>query len=227
MAQRLTETEREARNLERRVRDAKERGQQQQQEAETLTCAQEEKDPVGTRGGCGADRDCLPFVGEEPNMAAAWCNGLAWLAKHPTRTYEITKYGTGRRWRLTNRVVTRERQERCGHVVAGQVTVPPGSNSEPEQFDIQVPGLTDILRLPGLETKDVRRERARRARAHRSALPEGARWITGLLNKLDNAQDLIYTAAALSIPIARWLGVRMIPGLGAILTANDLLNAFT
>lgn len=102
-----------------------------------------------------------------------------------------------------------------------------GSESGPDPFTITIPGLSDFLRAPFINTPEIRRERAQRARSSNSPLPQGLQWIPKLLNKLDDAQDLLFTVAALAIPIARWFGVRSIPGLGIALTVNDLLNGFT
>lgn len=100
----------------------------------------------------------------------------------------------------------------------------------PEQnYVINIPGATDIIRIPALEDKSLKQARYLRMiqAAETSTIPEPLRWIPTAINYLDDAQDLLFTALVLSKPLLRRLPARLIPGLGWILTANDLLNAMT
>jgi len=92
---------------------------------------------------------------------------------------------------------------------------------------IQLPGATDIIRFPGLNNTQLRRERAQRMREENSPMPDYLNWIPPLVTKLDDAQDLLYTALVLSKPLWRRAPARLLPGLGWILTANDAINFAT
>lgn len=103
----------------------------------------------------------------------------------------------------------------------------PGAKSGPDPFTITVPGITDILKLPGLDSPDLRRERADRYSQQHSGLPQGLKWVPALLTKLDDAQDLLFTALALAIPLLVRIAPRLLPLAGWLLLANDLLNIGT
>ena len=94
-------------------------------------------------------------------------------------------------------------------------------------FTLNIPGVTDILRLPGLESPQLRRERALRMKASKSPLPQSLQWIPKVMNKLDDAQDLLITGLALLWPLLRRLPKPWLGPLGILLTISDILNLFT
>lgn len=60
-----------------------------------------------------------------------------------------------------------------------------------------------------------------------SPLPIAVKWIPNVINFLDDAQDLLYTALVLGKWLAPRVFLRLAPGLGWVLLANDLLNVST
>lgn len=62
---------------------------------------------------------------------------------------------------------------------------------------------------------------------HKSPVPEALQWIPSVINMLDDAQDLLYTALVIGKWLAPRVFLRMLPGLGWILVVNDALNVGT
>lgn len=91
-------------------------------------------------------------------------------------------------------------------------------------YTIDIPGLTDFIRIPALENEELKFQRWVRFKTQESVLPEPLRWIPGLINKLDDAQDLLFTFLVLARPLLKRLPARFLPGLGWVLLFNDLLN---
>lgn len=91
---------------------------------------------------------------------------------------------------------------------------------------IQLPGLQDVIRIPALENQALRQERIQRWRANRgkTGLPESMEWLPKAINYLDNAQDILITSLIISKWLAPKLLARFIPGLGWLLTLNDIMN---
>lgn len=102
---------------------------------------------------------------------------------------------------------------------------PPPDPNRP--FTIDLPGFNDIIQVPALEDKSLKSQRADRAYSARTPTPEPLLWISQVVNLLDDAQDILYTALVLARPILRRLPARAIPYLGWILLANDILNLGT
>jgi hypothetical protein len=128
---------------------------------------------------------------------------------------------------ITARAGTAERVGRCAGRARYGESGERGSNADADKFTINVPGLTDILRIPGLDSPELRRERSRRFRQSRSPLPEVLQPLVRILNVLDDAQDLLFTGLALAYPLLKLVGPRIVPALGWALLVNDLLNAGT
>jgi hypothetical protein len=94
------------------------------------------------------------------------------------------------------------------------------------RFTISIPGFTDIVRTPWTESYELKRERRMRWEASKTALPQGLQPWARLLNKLDDAQDLLFTGLALAWPIFKYVLPRSFMGpLGFLLTINDFFNA--
>lgn len=183
--------------------------------------------PVLTRARCNGARDCLNSDGEDTHFAGAYCNGLAYCALDPKRTWDILDKDTGRRlYRVSGRWATQEKARRCRQRLEFQQRQANFQTSPPD-YTVNIPGVTDILRVPGLETKELRRQRWERMQTSRSALPEPLRWIPPLLNKLDDAQDLLFTGLAIAWPLFKLLGKPFLGPLGWLLTINDILNLGT
>jgi len=96
-------------------------------------------------------------------------------------------------------------------------------------YTIDIPGMTDIFRVPIPEETDkqLRKARIERMKTARHGLPESLDWIPPLINFLDDAQDMLYVALVLAKPLLRKLPARFIPWLGWVLTINDALNILT
>jgi hypothetical protein len=193
----------------------------------TVHCFWEKPDPVWISAKCGLDRDCLPADGPEPTFREAYCNGINWTSKHPTRTYDIFLADRRTRiYRVKGTWATREKAEACLRRLKDFERLR-DFEANPPDYTINIPGITDILRIPGLETKELRRERFLRMKTSVPALPRVLQWIPPLINKLDDAQDLLFTGLALAWPILRLLGRPFLGPLGILLTVSDLLNLGT
>lgn len=94
-------------------------------------------------------------------------------------------------------------------------------------YPINIPGIQDFIRIPSLEDKALRRQRFQRFARTPGVLPEPLRWIPNALNKLDDAQDLLFTALALSIPLVKRLPAFFLRALTPFVLLNDLLNLLT
>ncbi len=98
-----------------------------------------------------------------------------------------------------------------------------------DQYTIDIPGASDIfaLPIPALANKELKRQRYLRMKTSQTAMPEFLQWMPQVINKLDDAQDLLWTGLVLAKPLLRRLPSRFIPYLGWALLANDLLNLGT
>jgi len=176
---------------------------------------------------CGTDRDCISNRRlDGAGFTNILCNALAWNQLHPTRFVEIFTEDRSRRVaKVTQRWASAARVAACGGLLAPQRA--PGGQAGPDPFTIDIPGLQDIIKVKDWESKDLRRERYERFKSARSAVPQSLQWIPPLLTKLDNAQDMLFTGLALAIPLIKRLPARLIPGIGLLLTINDIINLFT
>lgn len=105
--------------------------------------------------------------------------------------------------------------------VAAQYGSNPGGS-----YTVDIPGVKDIFRyeLKGSYSKQYKYERYMRFKTKASPVPSALNWIPGVINQLDDAQDLAYTALVLAKPILRRLPARFIPFVGWALLAMDLIN---
>lgn len=94
----------------------------------------------------------------------------------------------------------------------------------PEFVTIQVPGFSDVVKVPFLDTAALRGERVMRWKAAVSPVPEFLQWIPDWINWLDDAQDLLFVTLVAGRPLLRRLPAAFLPWLGWILLANDALN---
>lgn len=193
----------------------------------TVHCFWDKPDPVWSKARCGGHRDCLDDDYPTERFRDAYCGAINWTSRAPSRYVDIfladkiTKI-----YRVKGTWATPEKAAACQRRLTEynrQTTF----ETNPPDFTINIPGITDILRLPGLETKDLRRERFQRMKTSVPALPRVLQWIPPLINKLDDAQDLLFTALALAWPILRLLGRPFLGPLGILLTISDLLNLGT
>lgn len=97
----------------------------------------------------------------------------------------------------------------------------------PHYYTIDVPGLFDVVKIPALESKKLRRQQIARMKTAVSPIPEPLRWIPSVINFLDDAQDLLISVLLATRWIIPRLGARVLPGVGWVLAANDLLNLLT
>lgn len=181
------------------------------------------------RSRCGSDRDCVPADNNVP-FRLGYCNAIAWCRTNQGsgRFVEVwNPSNTARLFKLTDRTASYAKQSRCLDWIRAGALPSLTFGDAPNPYTVQIPGITDILKVPGVDSAELRRERGARMARARSPLPVGLQWIPPLLNKLDDAQDLLYTGLVIGVGILKALGVRAIPGLGVLLTVNDLLNGFT
>lgn len=95
-----------------------------------------------------------------------------------------------------------------------------------ETYTIQVPGFSDVIRIPGAESVELKQQRIQRMRAANTPIPKELQWIPDAINFIDDAQDTLITlllAGKLTGLLAR-IPARFIPVLGWVLLANDILN---
>lgn len=104
---------------------------------------------------------------------------------------------------------------------------PPPPDTSDKAYTIRLPGVQDIIRIPALENSEIRKERYLRFKFAQTPIPKPLQWIPGVINWLDDAQDLLITALYLAKPLLKRAPLRFIPGLGWILLANDILNLST
>lgn len=176
---------------------------------------------------CGFDRDCIDDDRKLP-FPLGWCGAIAWVSRGNGRFVEMWDESNSRRQLIIRaRAATPARQARCARAAQGSGRAGVGQLAPSEKFTIDIPGVSDILKLPGLESKELRRERAQRLRTANSAVPQALRWIPPILNKLDDAQDLLFTASVLAVPILKRVLPRLLPFVGWALLVSDLLNSFT
>lgn len=176
---------------------------------------------------CGSDRDCIPTDQLEARpLGELICAALtAWNVPHESRYVEIWTQDAKRKiMTIRGRAGSAFWAGRCG---SGPSATEVGSEAGPMPFTIDVPGIADIIKLPGLESGALRRERFLRMKSARSAIPEALQWIPHVLTKLDDAQDILSTGLALAIPLIKRLPTRVLPGVGWLLAANDVLNLLT
>jgi hypothetical protein len=122
-----------------------------------------------------------------------------------------------------------------------------GSADDP--FTVRIPGFNDIFKTPWNQNPEAGKNRVKQFRENNSAMPDALKWAPALLNKIDDAQDILSTAllagwpvlralgnitytgtiraATGLIPIVRSLAPRLLGPVGILLTWNDLLNAFS
>ena len=96
-------------------------------------------------------------------------------------------------------------------------------------YRIQIPGMKGFVSVPAEKklTPEVKDIIIKRYMAKYSPVPRKLQWIPGVINQIDDAQDLLSVALTLGKPLLRKLPGRFIPGLGWILLANDILNLGT
>jgi len=94
-------------------------------------------------------------------------------------------------------------------------------------YTVNIPGIQDVIRIPAMEDPELKRQRWLRYKNTRNPAPGFAQAAAQVLNFIDDAQDLLFTALALAWPLLRKLPARMLPGLGWVLTINDILNLMT
>lgn len=107
--------------------------------------------------------------------------------------------------------------------------LPPPAIEEPQDgpaqfYTITIPGIQDIIRIPSLTSPQLRREQIARWKSAITPVPRAIAWIPSVINFLDDIQDFMIVMLTLAIPALRRLPLRFIPGLGWILTINDVLN---
>lgn len=103
---------------------------------------------------------------------------------------------------------------------------PPEAKPGQKVYTIDLPGLSEIFKIPlsPLQNKELKRERIKRMITHVSTVPESLKWIPPVITKLDDAQDILTTALWLGKPLLRKLPSKFIPFVGWALLASDIVN---
>ncbi len=96
---------------------------------------------------------------------------------------------------------------------------PPG-----DTITLDFPGISDVLKIPTLDNKRARYERYLRWKTHVGAIPAGLQRAQQLLTTIDNWEDLLITLLTTGKLIAPRVLSRFLPGVGAIMLADQGLN---
>ena len=96
-------------------------------------------------------------------------------------------------------------------------------------YTIDIPGMRDVFKLPlpYMQDKKLKRERYQRFKTAKSPVPDWLNWVPDVIKKIDDAQDLLYTAFFLAKPLLRKLPARFIPYVGWGLLLMDIMNLGT
>lgn len=173
------------------------------------------------------DRDCLPADAVGP-LWGSICSSHAYVAKHPARYVEFwSEDGSAHLFTMHHRSDSLARALACNERYRAYAPSIFQVGSADDPFTIDIPGVGDILRTPWTTSPSLRRQRIERMRTAKSVLPSGLAWVPKLINKLDDAQDLLFTGLALAWPLLRVVAPRLLGPLGVVLTINDVLNVGT
>lgn len=192
-----------------------------------LTCEQRKKDYFYGVKHCNGVRNCLEDTGYHVGFDAAICVGARYLNVNKNFTFDI--YTNDRKTHLahmTSGWLQSGRLDRCLPDKPRSLE-DPGANAGPEPFTVDIPGIQDIIKVKDWESKALKRERYERFKTRNSAVPQALQWIPPLLTKLDNAQDLLFTALAIAYPLLKFAPKFLLGPIGWILTINDFLNILT
>lgn len=118
---------------------------------------------------------------------------------------------------------TSDAQRRIDQV--SQVTPPTAPSAEP--VNIYIPGITDIIRLPGILESHQQRYRRALEKTAPHPTPEALTSAVNWINYLDDIQDTLWTIAYPTGIALRYFAPRLVPYLGAAMLANDALNLAT
>ena len=96
-------------------------------------------------------------------------------------------------------------------------------------YTVDIPGIKDIFIYQQRKSynKQLKYERYQRFKTKTSPIPEALNWVPGVINQLDDAQDIMYTAMVLAKPLLRRLPSRFIPFVGWGLLLMDIINLAT
>ena len=96
-------------------------------------------------------------------------------------------------------------------------------------YTVDIPGIKDIFIYQQRKSynKQLKYERYQRFKTKTSPIPEALNWVPGIINQLDDAQDIMYTAMVLAKPLLRRLPTRLIPFVGWGLLLMDIINLAT
>lgn len=89
---------------------------------------------------------------------------------------------------------------------------------------IQIPGFSDIVKIPLIDTPELKADRITRMKAAVSPVPQALQWIPDAINFLDDIQDTLSLALILAKPLLRRIPAALLGPLGWLLLANDVLN---
>lgn len=194
---------------------------------QSIQCPPGRTRAVLLKARCNGARDCIPSDALQRDFDQALCNALNFISPNQLRTAEIwTPDGQKKITTITGNWANPYRLGRC-NMPGGITERPPGANAPPDPYTVDIPGIHDILKAPALEPKRLRYERYLRWKTRNSAIPEFLQWIPPLLNKLDDAQDMLFTVLALTPFIARLIPRFFLGPLGILFTINDILNMTT
>lgn len=96
-------------------------------------------------------------------------------------------------------------------------------------YTVDIPGIKDIFRYETKKSysRQYKSELYKRMTTRSSPVPQVFNWIPGIINKIDDAQDLLYVGFTLAKPLLRRLPSRFIPYIGWGLLIMDVMNIAT
>lgn len=166
----------------------------------------------------------LPFgVGEYLAVAGDWWGRLvsdyaAAFLPRKSDPHEEIRFGI-QGGAVVEMPAERERRPR----LRGEVGAPEGG------FQVRLPGWEDLVVINNEKVFDERSRRERLAawgqQLKDSPTPPGLQELGQVLTAIDDVQDIMATAGVMLMVTERVAG-RIVPGLGAVVTASDALNLF-
>jgi len=110
--------------------------------------------------------------------------------------------------------------------IPGEEEIPRYEDSE---YVVAIPGMEGIFRIPFVTktNQELAIGRVQQCKNSESPVPEMLQWIPGVINMIDDNQDMLYTGLILAKKLLIKLPFRFIPVLGWVLLANDLMNLST
>jgi hypothetical protein len=91
-------------------------------------------------------------------------------------------------------------------------------------YTIDVPGISDVIRLPPTDSVALRRERIKRMRTSHEPLPASMNWMPSAMHHIDTAEDLLYSLGYPALMLAKVIAPDLVPYVGWVLAVDQILE---